>query len=282
MPRRIHPLCAAASLLPLLACGHPRISASSTQTSTEGSSDGTDSDSSSSTTGVDTTSEGETFVPEYDEPPEPCDSFMQDCPDGEKCVPYGSTGGNWDNTKCVPVLGDQAAGEPCTYDGVAEATDNCDATTYCWDVIDVDGEAIGTCTPFCTGTPDQPECPPGSSCLTGSDFSITLCIESCDPVAQDCYPGQGCYWANNDFDCIFTTLDLPVGEPCGFINDCVAGSACIDANLLPDCAGSACCSPFCSLGGGDTQCEGLPGTSCLPFFEQPPPGYEQVGICISP
>jgi hypothetical protein len=224
----------------------------------------------------------ELFAPKYDGLPEPCDNFMQDCPDGEKCVAYSSDGGYWDSTKCVPVLGDQAAGEPCTYDGIVEATDNCDATTFCWYVTEVDGELVGTCATLCAGSPDEPECPPGSSCPIGSNSSLALCIEACDPLAQDCNPGLACYWAYADFNCMFTTQDLPVGEPCGFTNACAGGSACIDANLLPDCAGSACCSPFCSLGGGDTQCEGLPGTSCLPFFEEAPPGYEQIGICIAP
>src|SRR5690606_441875 len=35
-----------------------------------------------------------------------CDPFEQDCPEGEKCVAYASTGGNWDANKCVPINGD--------------------------------------------------------------------------------------------------------------------------------------------------------------------------------
>src|SRR5262245_54015313 len=61
-----------------------------------------------------------------------CDPFAMDCPDAEKCVPFSSTGTNWDANHCVPVTGTSAAGEPCTYGGVVEATDDCDANTICW------------------------------------------------------------------------------------------------------------------------------------------------------
>jgi hypothetical protein len=277
-----------------LACGPPRLTgdlegeagsgdgSTSTSSSSSSSETGT-SETSSSETGTTQTSLASTFVPELDvwESTE-CNSFMQDCPDGEKCVFYGSTGGNWDALKCVPVLGDQAVGEPCTYGGTVEATDDCDATSHCWDVQDVDGEYVGTCTAFCTGTPDMPECPPKTQCL----FSgvINLCIGTCDPILQDCNDGLACFWANNGFNCIFTTQDIPAGEPCGFINDCAGGSGCMSAEVLPNCAGSACCSPWCVLGNGDLPCALLPGTTCVPFFEQgvAPPGYEHIGVCLSP
>ena len=134
--------------LATIACGPPRIGSDP-----DAGQNGTD------TTGVDTTgaettrsettstetstSMTATFVirPDVSEIVE-CDSFEQDCPEGEKCVPYGSTGGNWDANKCVPVMGDQEPGEPCWWGGVVEATDNCDETSACWDVWDVDGELV--------------------------------------------------------------------------------------------------------------------------------------------
>jgi hypothetical protein len=179
-------------------------------------------------------------------------------------------------------MGGQAPGEPCWYGGVVEATDNCDETSMCWDVMDVDGEAIGICMPFCTGTPDNPECPPGSSCLIGN--TINICIPGCDPILQDCGPGLACYWEGLSFSCIFTTRDIPPGEPCGYINDCAAGSGCVSAELLPSCAGSGCCSRFCNLEQGDQQCESLPGSSCVAFFlaGEEPPGFEHVGMCMLP
>lgn len=210
-----------------------------------------------------------------------CDPFMQDCPDGEKCVPYGSTGGNWDANKCVAVTGDGAPGDTCTYGGVVEATDDCDETSHCWDVMDVDGMNVGVCTAFCSGTADAPQCEPGTSCLIANEGSITLCIQNCDPLLQDCGAGLACFWAVQDFQCIFTTQDIPTGEPCGFINDCAAGNICLDAANLPACNGSACCGNFCDL--ADPTCP-TPGTECTAFFEEgmAPPGYEEVGVCLIP
>lgn len=147
--------------------------------------------------------------------------------------------------------------------------------------MDVDGQLVGTCTGFCTGTADDPICDPGSSCIIINDGSVTLCLADCDPLLQDCGPGLGCFWALSAFTCVFTAADIPTGEPCGYVNDCAPGNYCADAATLPDCNGSACCAPFCDL--GDPICP-LLGTECVPFFEvdMAPPGYEAVGICLLP
>lgn len=290
--RRFTPLTAV--LLTTIACGPPGFEGASTtdDTTTDDTTAPTDAD--STTTDTQTSDEGSVtsvtsttsgFVPEYDEQPPQCDSFMQDCPEGEKCVPYGSNGGNWDASKCVAILGSQATGEPCVYGGVSEATDDCDGTGYCWNVMEVDGEAIGTCHAFCTGTPDDPECPPNSQCSLSGDGTINLCILGCDPLIQDCGEGLACYWAHNGFQCILTTQNVPIGQPCGYINDCDVGLICLNADAFPACAGVACCSAFCELELGDGPCDAaLPGTVCVPFFEDgmAPPGLEPVGICTLP
>ena len=221
------------------------------------------------------------FVPDNDvSQVSTCDPFLQDCDPGEKCVPYGSTGGNWDANKCVPVLGEGKIGDPCTYDGVVEATDSCDANSMCWNVGDVDGEVLGTCHPFCTGSPDVPMCPGGSSCSISCDGSLTVCIPNCDPLEQDCL-GTGCYWDGSDFSCIFTTQDLEEGESCGFINDCKPGLMCASGEFVPGCEGSACCAAFCDIAA--VSCS-LEGTECVPFFEDglAPEGQEHIGVCIDP
>jgi hypothetical protein len=267
----------------LLGCGPPTPAAVDSGSTTSQSSTVAGSESSSSeseTSGTESESTGEStattfeFVPEFDVIIcGTCDSYAQDCPEDEKCVPYSSTGGSWDANKCVPVLGDQAPGEPCHYDGVVEATDDCDATSACWDVAEVDGEVIGTCAPFCIGTADDPECPdsPGCddySCLISGSASINLCVTTCDPLVQDCSQGLACYWADTDFNCIFTTEDVPIGEVCGFINDCIGGAVCTGSELLPNCAGASCCTPFCDPAAiVDTCPELLAGTSCQVFVE---------------
>jgi hypothetical protein len=254
-------------------------------TGTESSSDDDD-----ATVGTSTTSPGDdldeddegVFLPGDDVPLAECDIFAQDCPQGEKCVPYSSNGDQaWDALKCVPVMGEQAPGESCVYDGVEASTDDCDDTSWCFNV---DENGNGICHAFCTGTPDTPECPPMSECAISGSGVISICIPNCDPVVQDCPEDTGCYWGSNNFICIVTTLNIPTGEPCGYVNDCAAGNMCVDASLMPDCDGSACCGSFCDLGLGDAQCDLLPDTVCVPFFEQgmAPAEYEHVGVCILP
>lgn len=278
--------------LALLACGPPKFGPASDQSSEDSTAGEPSSESTSSEstigestteteTGTSTTEPGDAtgngaWIPEPDSIID-CDPLLQDCPVGEKCVPYGSTGGNWDDSKCVTVMGEQAPGEPCIYGGVVEATDNCDANSGCWNV---DEEMIGTCYAFCLG--ENLECPPESECWYGSG-SIAYCVPTCDPLAQDCDAGFGCYWGNG-FSCFFTPGELALGEPCGFINDCAPGLVCLTAEVLPVCEGSACCGAWCNLALGDAPCEVMPGTTCQPFFEDgmAPPGYEHVGLCILP
>jgi hypothetical protein len=261
-----------------------------TTTTTTSESDSTDSGQGSTETDTSDTADDSSVTsgsfyagaPPDQGPVNECDPFEQDCPEGEKCVPYGSTGGNWDANKCVPVTGDGQPGDPCHYGGVVEATDDCGPTSHCWDVMDVDGEAIGTCTEFCQGTPDDPICSMGNQCLIANDGSISLCISTCDPLLQDCSPGLACFWADNRFSCIFTTQDIPVGEPCGYVNDCAAGMLCMPAEVMPNCAGSECCASFCSLAA--PLCPQM-GTECTAFFDVEsgaPAGYEDVGVCVLP
>jgi hypothetical protein len=213
-----------------------------------------------------------------------CDPFLQDCYDGEKCVPYASSGDSWDAFKCVLVTGDQATGEPCTYGGIVDASDDCDELSGCWNLQDVEGELVGTCHAFCMGTADDSVCPAGSTCWISGSGIPSYCIPTCDPVAQDCGPGLGCYLSGVSFQCLLGTQNIPVGEPCGFINDCAPGLTCLAAEVFPTCNGSACCATWCNHELGDAQCETTPGTVCELFFEdgRAPPGLEHVGVCIVP
>jgi hypothetical protein len=117
--------------------------------------------------------------------------------------------------------------------------------------------------------------------LISNEGSIALCLEICDPLAQDCDPGLGCYWANNEFYCLETTQDILLGEPCETIDSCLPGLACLPAEVLPDCMGSDCCASFCSV--AVPECP-QPGTECADFFEMgmAPPGYEDIGVCVIP
>ncbi|MFV8749927.1 ribulose phosphate epimerase [Nannocystaceae bacterium ST9] len=217
--------------------------------------------------------------------PQPCDVWAQDCAEGEKCVAYDSSGSDtWDAYKCVPVLGDQHAGEPCTSTGIVESTDDCDASSYCFDTTEIDGQLVGTCYTQCMGSLSEPTCPATTECAISDSAALVLCIPTCDPLVQDCGAGKGCYWANDSFNCVVTTEDLPTGAPCGFINDCAPGNLCVDGSSLPSCEGSACCTHYCDLQLGDAGCADQPETLCVAFFEQgmAPPEYVNVGVCVIP
>lgn len=252
--------------------------------------EGEDSDSSSSTesstdsTTTDSSTEDATdFIREPDVPYQDCNIILQDCPEGEKCVAFSSSGGSsWDANKCAPVKGDQGVGEACVWDGFAAGTDDCDATSMCWNLVESDGAWTGTCAPYCTGTPDLPMCPDGYSCLLSGDSDLALCSKNCDPLLQDCNDGYACFWDGIAFQCVFTTDGVPSGQPCGYINDCAKGNLCADASVLPGCQGSACCVPYCDL--LDPDCSALAGTECVAFFEMgmAPPGLEHIGVCIVP
>jgi hypothetical protein len=266
--------------LALLGCGRPSMSVESNGSGSDASSSASESTTTETSTD---TSGSPTFVPVTDmNTTSPCAVIFQDCPPGEKCVPTPNWGdGFFFEAKCVPVIGDQTAGEPCTYAGPEESTDNCDANSGCWDIEIIDGEFVGTCYAFCST--ENLECPPQSACLYDFTGYPGYCIPTCDPLLQDCGPGEGCYWVNDSFHCIATTANWALGEPCMFIDDCAPGLVCLPAEYLPACAGSSCCGAWCDLDLGDAPCEVMPGTVCASFFpETPPPGYEGIGVCTLP
>src|SRR5690606_22322482 len=62
-----------------------------------------------------------------------CDMFLQNCPTGQKCVPYSSYGSGFPTErKCVDIGGDQQPGEPCESDGLASMNDDCALGGFCW------------------------------------------------------------------------------------------------------------------------------------------------------
>lgn len=109
--------------------------------------------------------------------PAECDSFAQDCPEGDKCVPWNAEGDNsFSGTKCVPVGGDGAPGDPCTTpEGQLAGIDDCAFGSFCWGV---DRSNVGTCFAQCSGSADDPSCPPNFTCKVGQLFYINLCFPS--------------------------------------------------------------------------------------------------------
>jgi hypothetical protein len=223
------------------------------------------------------------------EPPEQCDFWEQDCPDGHKCMPWADNGGNsWNAYRCSPIADDPAGpGERCVVEesGVS-GIDNCDATSLCFDV---DADTLeGTCRPFCMGSESEPTCPDAcDSCTISATSVLLICLPACDPLAPGCNDGEACQPHNQGFVCMPDTSGESgaPGDICESVNACDPGTVCATAELLPECDGTGCCTPYCTVG-DSTPCTALPGTECVPLFEEGPPPEActsaDVGACLTP
>lgn len=221
-----------------------------------------------------------------------CNQWDQDCPDGQKCMPYSGDGDNaWESLKCTPV--DDNAGTPgegCTVEGSGvSGIDSCEKGAMCWNVDPETGK--GVCVSMCVGSPDQPKCADAeTSCLNSNDGVLTLCLPKCDPLIQDCEGDDLCIPNPQDQSAFLCILDASGEEgqendPCEYINSCDKGFLCANPTLGMECDAMAigCCLPFCDVSVMPATCKGV-NQECLPWFEmgQAPPGLENVGICGIP
>jgi len=221
-----------------------------------------------------------------------CDVWAQDCPEGEKCMPWANDGGSsWNATRCSPLDPNPAQiGDPCTVEGSGvSGIDNCDIASMCWDVDPETNE--GTCVAFCSGSEANPVCEdPMTQCVIANEGTLILCLPNCDPLGQDCPEGQACYPIDDSFACAPDAGGEmgAYGEGCEFLNVCDPGLFCANPDAVPNCAGAAgCCSEFCDLSDADpdSMCTGAAGGQiCTPWYEegQAPPGFESVGACAIP
>ena len=218
-----------------------------------------------------------------------CDTFAQDCPPGQKCVPWAEGGGGaWNATKCVDVTGDGAPGDPCfAPEGGVAGIDDCAFGSICWDV---DQTFHGTCVRQCMGTPDAPICPQKFFCVITAEGAINLCLPNCDPLLQDCPGGDLClpHLDDSGFQCVLDVSgDLgQANDPCEFANACDKGLLCIDAldaSSACDPRSPGCCQPFCQL--SDPTCPN-PDQQCVALFDPKrpdlPPDYKDIGTCRIP
>ncbi|MGH1341936.1 MAG: ribulose phosphate epimerase [Nannocystales bacterium] len=218
-----------------------------------------------------------------------CDVWTDDCPKGEKCMPWANDGGNsWNATRCSPIDANPGqVGDTCTVEGSGvSGVDSCDARSMCYYVDSEVGEGI--CVGFCEGTQAAPTCDTGSICTIVNGGVLTLCRPECDPLLQDCEGSAACLPASGaeGFTCIVDASGEDAGgfgDPCEFVNACDPGLFCAAADGVPDCAGATgCCSEFCELEGAE-ECTS-PSQECVSWFEEGavPPGLESVGACLIP
>ncbi len=215
-----------------------------------------------------------------------CNVYLQDCPRGFKCVPYGNDGGAWNDSRCSPIARNpDPVGAPCTVEGSqVTGLDSCAFGSICWDVDPKTNE--GTCVAQCVGTDQAPICEdPDTFCMLSQRPALALCIAACNPLTQDCPEGQGCYLLDTRFVC---GVDVSgpageVGDPCEFINTCDPGLLCVQAADLTVCEGGpGCCSPVCEVNDPMPPCE--PADVCVPWFGpgRAHPGLENIGFCGAP
>lgn len=217
--------------------------------------------------------------------PASCSLWEQNCPSGQKCTPDQ----DWSFHACVPLDPEPGApGEPCTVeDAPGDGGDSCDLASMCWDVDPQTHE--GKCFLRCTGSPEAPVCPDGSTCVISNEGAFILCLPTCHPLAQDCPDGETCLWGGEDsepFACIAEDSgdEGQVFDSCDYANGCDPGLLCASPEAAVECDPNAngCCLPYCDIEQPDT----CPGAmqACLPGFEAgaAPAGYENVGVCGLP
>lgn len=209
-----------------------------------------------------------------------CDVFAQDCPRGEKCMPWANDGGSsWNGTRCSPIADEPAElGESCMVEGSAvSGLDDCGAGAMCFYV---DANTLeGTCVPMCQGDSSNPICPDDGICPVSGGGTLAVCLPRCNPLVG-CPDGQVCSPWGSDFLCAASSDEsLDFGEVCEFVNACSPGMLC-----AAPCDGQTCCTTFCDLAQGDPNpaCpDAAAGQTCVPYYESPAPeGFETVGLCL--
>jgi len=71
-----------------------------------------------------------------------------------------------------------------------------------------------------------------------ADWPFTTGAAQCDPTAQDCGRGQGCYLIEGEPLCIWAGSKMK-GEACDFVNACGPGLTCFRGRCQPYCDASA-------------------------------------------
>lgn len=215
-----------------------------------------------------------------------CDSYLQDCPDGEKCNPYADDGGPvWNALGCFPVVpSPKQVDEVCdVVGGATSGFDNCDVGSVCWNVDTKTN--IGSCVAQCEGSAKAPACSEASTtCHIANEGVLNLCLLGCNPDGDDCPEGQACYEIDTGSVCAPEADPAPgaPGTSCDDIASCDPGAICVTAAAHgPGCDGQGCCTQECEL--SDPMCDN-PNQICQEWFEDGmvPPGFEDFGVCMVP
>jgi hypothetical protein len=216
-----------------------------------------------------------------------CDVWANDCMDGEKCMPWANDGGmEWNAARCSPLdPSPQNPGDPCIVEGNGySGIDTCEAFAMCWGVDPLTN--TGTCYGFCGNSEANPECPNGGTCFQGYDGLMILCVAPCDPLMPLCATHESCVFdATDDIArCIPTVhvAGLAYADPCDDeVFQCGTGLLCVNEAHVPSCTDS-CCTTSCDLAGAEPCPDAASGQTCIPLYDDPPPGFANLGYCGTP
>lgn len=220
-----------------------------------------------------------------------CSLWEQDCPDGEKCVPWSATADLVpDDIRCCPERTNaKLPGESCSVEGYfGSCLDDCAEGSLC---LDVDDDGEGVCSALCGGAPDQPRCEQNQHCFIYF-ADVPICFDQCDPLQQGCAPGYGCYpdeaaAGSTGFLCLPTVGAETMGDYCWLLSNCEPGLFCVTPEYLPGCNGLVgCCTQICDVTEPDVCPDLHPDLRCTSWYyagDAPPQaGLENVGICVLP
>lgn len=212
---------------------------------------------------------GDTGTPPIDSGPSgmcsgpdgPCNVFdLTSCGAGMACAMTGGGGAPWVTTCIMPGVGTE--GGACTVGTVTAGE--------CQEGYQCGGD--GTCVKFCCTSSD---CNPGDFCgtLGGADAGLCQTPVGCTLVSPQtgCPDGEGCYPASGGLSCNPAGM-IADGDPCMFLNDCMAGSGCLST---ADMMGA--CRRFCDIAAPDCPtdwtCNGITGLdgvgACFPPMPAP-------------
>ncbi len=210
-----------------------------------------------------------------------CNIWTENCPPGQKCMPYANDGGAaWNATMCVPLADDpRGVGEPCTVIPVSDPElDECETHAMCWDSASDTNQ--GTCIAMCVGSEASHVCPePGTQCSFGGEGIPILCIPTCDPLLDDCPDPQRCYSNFGGFFCGgWDEPAMDLGATCSSSLECDPGVDCREAPGYCDEQSAPCCVAWCD----QTTPDCPDGLECTPL-EDPtsiPVGFDHLGLCL--
>lgn len=196
-----------------------------------------------------------------------CDLSTQNCPSGSSCMVYNQQGaaqcfaGECDlvTQNCAGANGctyaqlpDGGVGRACMPAGTATEGQTCSQTVACGKGLLCLG---GKCSRLCY---TDANCTGGGQCIGGvtvpgsPEIPLTcVTLTSCDPLAQNCQAGEGCYLTQTGPACV-TAGTVPAGQACSQTSgNCTPGNIC----LLPAGGGTTgTCNKLCNLDGGLPNC----------------------------